>query len=136
MIPLLRKFRERANTGHAYVPLGVNDQHYVTTVSTATNVTHQNTLPAQTTSHGSNPAVLPSVHTSLPPYAPMNITGQNSPYPGQYSTKPPTQHSNRLVTVVMRHSHRQTCWILLLLQLLHHHSNLTLLQSEFWNYGL
>ena len=95
MIPLLRKFRERANTGHAYVPLGVNDQHYVTTVSTATNVTHQNTLPAQTTSHGSNPAVLPSVHTSLPPYAPMNIIGQNSPYPGQYSTKPPTQHSNQ-----------------------------------------
>ena len=87
MIPLLRKFRERANTGHPYVPFGISDQHSVTTVSTAhasSNVIPQSIHPAQTTSHGPNPAVLPNAHPPLHPYGPMNITEQNPPYPGQY----------------------------------------------------
>ena len=98
MIPLLRKFRERANTGHPYVPLGIGDQHSVTTFHSTSQVM---LYPKAYILHrwlATDPIQLSCqmhTHPCTHAYGPMNITEQNPPYPGQYSTQPPAQHGDQ-----------------------------------------
>lgn len=74
MIPLLTKFRERANTGVPYTPLGVSDNYSTSGVAVPPQGTFQ-PLPHPGAGHGPSMAYAPHSQPPLPPYSHMDYMG-------------------------------------------------------------
>lgn len=84
MIPLLTKFRERANTGVPYTPLGVSDNYSTPGVPVPQQGTFQ-PVP-RPGGHGPSTAYAPHSLPPLPLYSQMDYTGQS--YPTQLPPQP------------------------------------------------
>lgn len=77
MIPLLTKYRERANAGAVpYAPLSVGDNYSTPSVSVPPQGTFQ---PLPGAGRGPSMVYAPHSHPPLPPYSHTDYAGQNYP---------------------------------------------------------
>jgi hypothetical protein len=84
MIPLLTKFRERANTRVPYTPLGVSDNYSTPSVPVPPQGTFQ-VPPRPGAGHGHTMGYAPQSHPPLPPYSHTDYVRQD------YPTQPPPE---------------------------------------------